>query len=171
MEPLFTNTCNLTRKHYQDANFQLFKSRRLIFIIIYSMLILTEVFLFFLWGDIAFLVFAFLLALFIGYRYAFLPIHGARIHERRNWELFKETPVQIARFFDDRIEITMLPMNSALTITYDQIKRIESTKSLYFIIIREKMFIMLDKGTFENINLIEFECFVSEKTVNAKVLL
>lgn len=171
MEPLFTNTCELTRESYQDALYSLFKRTRTVKILLsFVMCILT-----FSYGtyynEYIFIVFSLIFLLLPVYKYWFRIINYAKSLSERNMVIYHKEPVQTFRFFDEYVETIIQPSKGEATLYYYDIIRVEASKKLYTILFKGKSIAFLDKNKFENINLIEFEHFIREKAVNAKVIL
>ena len=171
MEPLFTNSCLLTKEVYKEAYLAITRTRRILVVILSAIILVSSIFEIYWTDDVLFYFFAGFFVLFAVYYFVFFPRRAVNITYQRNQEVYHEETSSTVKFYEDRIETKSSPSNAEATLRYDQIVRIKATRQLYIFTIRQKMLIILDKGKFENINLIEFEHFMKEIAVKAKVML
>ncbi len=169
MEPLFTNACAYSKENLQEAMFALFKRKKILFSIISLCIIAGSIYYYIIWYDPLYLLMAFVLLGVLLYKYIFQIRSKAKLMASRCILLYHEVPVQTVRFFDDRMEPVSIMSKDELSFNYDQIIRVEQSRRLYVLFFNGKMMVVLDKSKFENTTAGEFECFIREKTVNAKV--
>ena len=173
MEPLFTNKCIYTKKAYLEGLFGFLRKRRIIMSVFFIVLIVALSFQI-IEGysiDTYEVILAISCTLLILYSHVLQPIIHANYSNKRNIELFKQAPVLSYDFFDAHFVSYANPSNSTLTFQYNQIRRIISTKQYYLLIIRYNLYNIVDKNGFDKINMVEFERFIKEKAVKAKVML
>ncbi|PKM40805.1 MAG: hypothetical protein CVV04_06375 [Firmicutes bacterium HGW-Firmicutes-9] len=171
MEPLFTNTCAYSKKNLQEAMFALNKRKRILISLFCLFSIAGCIYNYIIWYDYLFIIMAFGLLALLLFKYVYQIMNKAKVIADRCILLYHEVPIQTVRFFDDRLEPVSIMSKEELSFEYTQIIRVEKSKRLYVLFFNGKVMIILDKSKFDNITLEEFERFIREKAVNAKVLL
>lgn len=171
MEPLFTNACAQSKENLQEALFALYRRKKILISLFFLFNIAGLVYYYIIWYDYLFLILAFAMLAVILYRYVFQVINKAKVTAERCILLFHEVPVQTVRFFDDHLEPVSIMWKEELSFEYSQLIRVEKSKRLYVLYFNGKMMVILDKTKFENITLEEFERFIRERAINAKVFL
>ena len=171
MEPLFTNTCAYSKENLQEAMFALYKRKKFLMSLFCLFCIGGCLYYYFIWYDYLFVLMAFALLAVLIYKYVYQIVSKAKLTASRCILLYHEIPVQTVRFFDNRLEPVSIMSKEELSFEYTQLIRVEKSRHLYVLYFNGKMMVILDKSNFENISLEEFERFIKEKAVNAKVLL
>lgn len=104
-----------------------------------------------------------------------LPIildrYNAKKNEKRFILLYNKIPESTTYFYDDNLLTVNDENNGELKVEYDKIIKIKQSKNLYLLILKEKMYIMVDKNRFEKGSCEEFEEFIKAKAINAKIKL
>ena len=171
MEPLFTNACACSKENLQEAMFALNKRKKILISLLCMVSIAGCVYDYLVFNDYLFLMLAFALFVLLIYKYVYQIISRAKVFASRCFLIYHEVPVQTIRFFDDRVEPSSILSKEELSFDYRQIIRVEKSKRLYVLYFSGKVMVILDKSKFENITKDEFERFIQEKAVNAKVML
>ena len=171
MDPLFTNECAYSKENLQEAMFALFRRKKILMSLFCLFCIAGCVYYYFIFYDFLFMMMAFILFAVLIYKYVFQIMSKAKLIASRCFVIYHEVPVQTTRFFDDRIEPVSVILKEDLSLDYKQIMRVEKSRRLYVLYFNGKMMIFLDKSKFENITPEDFEHFIREKAVNAKVFL
>lgn len=169
MDAVFTSKLKHTKSHYIEMSkgvYPLFKSG---FYIILAVLYFTlAFFMYYYFHDI---IPAIIIAAF-GMFFSVFPIIRLYIlaskQQKQFMSLYNEIPESITHFYDDRIVSTSLTNKSEITVEYDKIVKLKQTRNLYLIVIKEKLFLTVDKNSFEKGTCEEFEKFIVSKAVNAK---
>jgi hypothetical protein len=100
--------------------------------------------------------------------YLVIPLLLANLSYKRSIEIFHEEIVATSEFYGDNFVSTTHPSNATLSVKYDQVKRVISTKQLYLLVIRFQLYYIINKNGFDKINMLEFEKFMREKAPKAK---
>lgn len=170
MEPIFINKLKHSKEIYIEINKTYSKTSRLII----SLLILTvylALALFFYYYEI---ITAVLLGI-IGIVFSFYPT--ARIYifakrrEKQFIELYDTVPECETVFYDEYLFSVGITSKEELNINYTKIKKVKQSKNLYLLILGNKIVVMVDKNRFEKGTCEEFEEFIKNKAVNAKIRL
>ena len=171
MEPLFINKCTYTKEAILEAYLGYGKRERRVQTLI---LLICD----FLAITISFIHFEFqimMLLLILNILFFFFVFALPRIIAHRsykvNLEVLKEPIVGTTEYYDDKFLSIAYPTKAEINIQYAQLKRVISSKNLYLLVIRFQLFFIIDKNGFDKINMVEFERFIKEKAVNAKVML
>jgi len=168
MDPLFSNKCTYTKEVFREALFGYNKRKSTVSIVVLSIVILLTIYqIIFYAGTSDIFLALFLLGLSV-LTYVILPIFQANLSYKRTIELHHEPITALTVFFDDHFVSTAQPSNATITVKYDQVKRVISTKQLYLLVIRLQLFYIIDKNGFDKINMLEFEKFLREKAPKAK---
>ena len=160
MEPLFTNTCLLTKEVYKEAYLAITRSRRILVVILSAVIFVSSLFEAYWTDDVLFYFFAGFFVLF--------PRRAANITSKRSQEIYHEEICSTIRFYDDSMITKSTPSNAEATLRYDQIVQVRASRQLYIITIKQKLLVILDKSKFDQINMIEFEHFLRQKAPKAK---
>ena len=111
----------------------------------------------------------------LGIIFWMLPIildrYNAKKNEKRFLLLYNKLPESTTYFFNNNLLTVNDANNGELKVEYDKIIKIKQSKNLYLLILKEKMYIMVDKNRFEKGTCEEFEEFIKAKAVNAKIKL
>jgi len=133
MEPLFTNTCFLTKEVYKEAFTSIRKLRKLILaILLFGLtifLILEAVWL----EDWTFYLYAFIFVSYPIYAFFISPLINAKITYKRSFEVNHEVASHVMLFFDDHIVLKSCPSNAEATLQYEQLVRVEASRQLYIL--------------------------------------
>ncbi len=168
MEPLFTNTCLLTKEVYKEAYLAITRSRRILVVILSAVIFVSSLFEAYWTDDVLFYFFAGFFVLFAVYYFVFFPRRAANITSKRSQEIYHEEICSTIRFYDDSMITKSTPSNAEATLRYDQIVQVRASRQLYIITIKQKLLVILDKSKFDQINMIEFEHFLRQKAPKAK---
>ena len=168
MEPLFTNKCTYTKEVYRESLLNYNKRKRTISIIIFCLLILIIVMQIILYSSTFEISLALLVIVPSIIAYLVIPLILAGLSYKRSVEIYHEEIVATSEFYDDHFVSTLHPSNATMTVQYDQLKRLVSTKQLYLLGIRYHVFYIINKNGFDKINMLEFEKFLREKAPKAK---
>lgn len=172
MDALFINKF----KHSKENIIEMNKAYSRKSIIISKILVLISFFLLSLiWCfDFQNLLVGILIAL-IGIAVTFIPSistsYKASKNEKRLVLLYNKIPEVTTFFNDDNIFSVTEENKGELSISYDKIIKIKQSKNLYLLILKEKLVIMVDKKRFTKGSCEEFEKFIKEKAINAKIKL
>ena len=172
MEPLFINKIMQSKKNLVEMNkafsgvkFTMFR------IIVSAFMLLFSAFWYF---ELQSLTGCIIVAL-IGIAYFFIPLiqlhYNTSKHEKRYILLYNRVPQGTTYFYDNNIFSDCEVTKGELNVSYDKIIKIKQSKNLYLLILKEKLVIMVDKKRFEKGNCEDFEKFIKEKAVNAKIKL
>lgn len=172
MEAIFINNFKQTKENYIEMNkkhsaFSIYFLGALIFIIYLS---LALIYYYISYDIIISLVLALIGVLFPIYPRIRINII-ARKREKIFIELYEKTPEGQTLFFDDHIFSFSETDKAEINIDYKKIKKIKQSKNLYLLILGNKVVIMVDKNRFQKGTCEEFEKFIKEKAVNAKIKL
>ena len=171
MEPLFTNKCTYTKEAILEAYLSYNKRERRIqtpLMLICDFLAITMSFIHFELKLMMFLLIINILFFFFVFAVPRLVAHRSY---KVNLEVLKEPIVGTTAYYDDNFVSIAYPTKAEINVQYNQLKRIISSKNLYLLVIRFQLFFIIDKNGFDKINMVEFERFIKEKAVNAKVML
>lgn len=172
MEAIFINNFKHTKENYIEMNkkysaFSIYFVGALIFIIYIA---LALIYYYISYDIIISLVLALIGILFPIYphiRISFI----AKKREKIFIELYEKVPEGQTLFFDDHIFSFSETDKAELNIEYKKIKKIKQSKNLYLLILSKKIILFVDKRSFKKGTCDEFEKFISEKAVNAKIKL
>lgn len=171
MEPLFSTTCEHTKSNYQDALSAIIKREKIVASAISVFLCASSLYCAITFNQYLFLSFFAAFILLPLNRYGYQIDHAAKIFAERNNLMYHQTVVQEIYFFDDHIKTISCPSNGETFPSYADITQVVRSKKLYILLLGKVSFIPLDKTKFVNITIEEFERFIREKAVNAKVFL
>ena len=171
MEPLFTNSCLLTKEVYQEAFSSIRKFKKLIFAILLFCLTVFLIFEAIRLEDWTFYLYAFVFVSYPIYALFIAPLINAKMIYNRGFEINHEPTSHVTLFFDDHILLKSTPSKAEASLQYEQLIRVEASRQLYILTIKKNMLLILDKSKFDKINLIEFELFLHQKAPKAKFLL
>lgn len=172
MEPIFINKFKHTKESYIEMNkkctsFSIF-FLSLFFLIVYWTL---AVFIYHYLYDLIFaIIIAFAGVIFSIYPFARIPFI-ARKREKQLLELYDTIPECDTMFYDDCLMSVSITSKEELKLNYSKIKKVKQSKNLYLLILNNKLAVMVDKNHFEKGTCEEFEKFIKEKAVNAKIRL
>ncbi len=172
MEPLFISNFKHSKELYIEMNkrFTLVSRTVLGTVFLVAFISLAALYYFYFYETITSVVFVFL-----GIIWAVYPLISIRIHakkrEKQYIELFGKMPEAQNLFYDDYILSTGITDKSEIKIDYSKIIKVMQSKNLYLLIMNKKLVIMVDKNLFEKGTCKEFEKFIKEKAVNAKIKL
>lgn len=172
MEPVLINKLKHTKEIFIEMNKTYSKaSRTAISIIIFTFYLILALSLYFLcyetFSAVLLFVFGTVLSVYpTGRLYIF-----ARKREKQLLELYDSVPECETLFYDDHLFSVGITSKEELNIKYTKIKKIKQSKNLYLLILGNKVVVMVDKNRFEKGNCEEFEKFIKEKAVNAKIKL
>lgn len=172
MEPLFINKFRHTKESYIEMNMKYSQFTRIFFgIIFFAALGVLSVFGYFILCDLLYTVVFAVLA--VGF--AFYPTVRiyllARKREKVLLEMYGVIPENIIMFSDENIMATSLTNKAETKLEYSRIKRIKQSRNMYLLILSKGVVLMVDKMSFEKGNCEEFEKFIKEKAINAKIRL
>lgn len=172
MEAIFINSFKQTKENYIEMNkkhsaFSIYFLGALIFIIYTA---LTLIYYYVSYDVIISVILALIGVLFPIYPHLRINII-ARKREKIFIELYEKIPEGQTLFFDDHIFSFSETDKAEVNIDYKKIKKIKQSKNLYLLILNKKIIIMVDKRSFEKGTCEEFEKFIAEKAVNAKIKL
>lgn len=172
MEPIFINRFKHTKEMYIEVNnkYAVLNPRisALVFLLAYSAL--AFIIYYYLYDLLAAIIVE-ALGIFFAL-YTPLRIHilaGKR--EKMFLELYEEIPVGETLFFDDHIFSVSETNKSELNLDYKKIRKVKQSKNFYLLILNRKLIVFVDKNNFEKGTCEEFEKFIKEKAVNAKIRL
>lgn len=171
MEPLFSNTCLLTKEVYKEAYFAITKRKRILVVILSVIVIITSILEANWLDDIIFYFCAGFFLLFSVYYFILFPRRAVNITYKRNQEVYHEEISCTVTFYDDKIVMKSIPSNAEATLQYSQIVRIRATRQLYILTIKQNLLFFLDKSQFDHVNMFEFEHFMRQKALKAKFYL
>ena len=171
MEPLFQNKCKYSKTILLEM---LKKTRKKLHIIICICILvycfgaaIYCIYLNSIWGSgISFLLTAFFILL-----YLYLPYYNVNKMIRRYYELYHAEVETATYFFGDYILGINKQTNGETKTDDKQIIKIVKTKNLYLMLMKEQLVILVDKNGFVKGNKDEFEEFIKEKAVYAKIRL
>lgn len=174
MEPLFINKLSHTKKIYIEMNKRYSGlSRTLISLLLFAVYFSLGLFMYFYFYEIisAVILIAISIALLCYPTARFYII--ARKREKQFLELYDGVPECETYFFDDGIKSVSATQNSSdeLNLSYEKIINVKQSKNLYLLILSKKIVVIVDKNRFEKGTCEEFEKFIKEKAVNAKIRL
>lgn len=171
MEPVFINKLKQTKEHYIEMNkkhsaFTIYFLGAF-FLIAYLGL---AVYIYFTLYNIIFSVAVALIGILLS-AYPHIRIYIiARNREKQLLELLNEIPESETMFFEDHL-MSVSTNNAELKLEYGKIKKVKQSKNLYLLVLKKKLVVMVDKNRFEKGTCEEFEKFIAEKAVNAKIKL
>lgn len=171
MKPIFSNHCVCTKEAFREVliHYQLKQVKAQNIIILVSVLVFLYISLSNESSTVAF--YFVLLGGFSLFFTAAHPIITADKTYNRNLELFQSELESEYDFYEDHFVSTTWPSNTVITVYYDQLKQIISTKNYFLLVIGQQMINFVDKESFANITIPEFETFLREKAPNAKFLI
>lgn len=172
MEPIFINKLKHSREIFVEINKAYSKvSRLIISLLILAVYLALALFFYFYYYEI---ISSILLGI-IGIALSFYPTARfyifARRREKQLIELYDTVPECETMFYDEHLFSVGITSKEEINIKYTKIKKIKQSKNLYLLILGNKMVIMVDKKRFEKGTCEEFEKFIKEKAVNAKIRL
>jgi len=171
MEPLFSTTCEHSKANYQDALSAIMNREKIAATFVSVLLCASSLYCAIIFNHYLYLFFFAASILIPLNRYGYQIEHAAKIFAEGNNLMYHQTVVQRIYFFDDHIKTISYPSNGEAFPTYADITQVVKSKNLYILLFSKVTFISLEMTKFENISLEEFERFIREKAVNAKVLL
>ena len=171
MEPFYVNILKQTKELYIEMNKKysafIIYFFGAFFLIAYLALAL---FIYFTLYNIVFSLIVALIGILLS-TYPHLRIYIlARNREKQFLELLNEIPESKTMFFEDHL-MSVSTNNAELKLEYSKIKKVKQSKNLYLLILSKKLVVMVDKNRFEKGTCEEFEKFIAEKAVNAKIKL
>jgi len=171
MEPVFINILKQTKEIYIEMNK---KHSAFAFYFLGAFLLIVywglAMFIYFTLYNIIFSVVIALIGILLSI-YPHLRIYIlARNREKQFLELLNEIPESKTMFFDDHL-MSVSTNNAELKLEYGKIKKVKQSKNLYLLVLKKKLVVMVDKNRFEKGTCEEFEKFIAEKAVNAKIKL
>ncbi len=171
MEPVFINKLKQTKEYYIEMNkkHSAFTIRFLgaFFLIAYSAL---AVYIYFTSYNIPLSVIVALIGILLS-AYPHIRIYIiARNREKQFLELINEVPEGKILFFEDYL-MNVGINNAELKLEYSKIQKVKQSKNLYLLVLKKKLVVMVDKNRFEKGTCDEFEKFIKEKAINAKIKL
>lgn len=170
MEPIYINRFKHSKKSYTEVYYKATSTTVLSILILICYSILAFCFYYLLYETILAVIFE-ILGLILAL-YTFLRIRIiANKREKTFMELYGRIPEGQTLFFDDHIFSFSETDKSELNIEYQKIKKIKQSKNYYMLYITKKVFVFVDKNNFEKGTCEEFENFIKEKAVNAKIKL
>jgi len=172
MEPVFINKFKHTKENYIEMNkkysaFIIYFLGSLIFIF-YSVMAL--IYFFNSYNYIVSVLIALVGVLFSAYPHIRIYIIAKR-REKIFFELYGKIPEGQTHFFNDHIFSFSETDKAELNIEYEKIKKVKQSKNLYLLILNKKIVIFINKSRFEKGTCEEFEKFIKEKALNAKIKL
>jgi len=171
MEPIFTNACAYSRENLQEAMFALNRRKKILVSLWFLFCIAGFIYYYIVLYDYLFIIMALAMLALLLYKYVYQILNKAKVMAERCIVICHEVPVQTVRFFEDHVEPVSIMSKDELSLNYDQLIRVEKSRRLYVLYFNGKIMIILDKSKFENKTLEEFEHFIKEKAVKAKVML
>jgi hypothetical protein len=99
MEPLFTNSCLLTKEVYKEAYLAITRTRRILVVILSAIILVSSIFEIYWTDDVLFYFFAGFFVLFAVYYFVFFP-RRASYHLQRNQEVYHEETSSTFKFYD-----------------------------------------------------------------------
>lgn len=171
MEPVFINNLKQTKEHFIEMN----KKHSAFTIYFFGAFFLIAylalaMFIYFTSYNIVFSVVIALIGTLLSI-YPHIRIYIlARNREKQFLELLNDIPEGKTLFFEDHL-MSVSTNNDELKLEYTKIQKVKQSKNLYLLVLKKKLVVMVDKNRFEKGNCEEFEKFIAEKAVNAKIKL
>lgn len=107
--------------------------------------------------------------------FSFYPTFRIRFLAKRRekilLEMYGVVPENVIMFYDETVMATSLTNKAETKLEYSKIKKVTQCKNMYLLILSKGVVLMVDKKSFEKGNCEEFEKFITEKAVNAKIKL
>lgn len=172
MDALFINKFKHTKESYIEMNMKYSQFTRIFFgILLFSALFSLSLFGYFVLYDLVYTVAFAILAVGFGI-YPTVRIHLlARKREKVLLEMYGVVPENVIMFYDENVMATSLTNKAEMTLEYTKIKKIIQSKNMYILILSKSVVLMVNKDSFEKGTCKEFEKFITEKAVNAKIKL
>ena len=86
-------------------------------------------------------------------------------------EMYDTVPENVIMFYQEKIMTESLTNKAESTVEYSKIKKIKQSKNMYLLILNRDLVLMVNKNNFEKGSCEEFEKFIKEKAINAKIKL
>ncbi len=172
MEPLFINSLRQSKEIYIETNKAYSSASRIAYQIavpvVYGFLAFVLIYFYYNFIGAAVVAAAGALLFF----YPLIKLHRvAKKREKQLIELYGEIPEAQTFFYEDHILTTGITDKSEIRIEYGKIIKVRQSKNLYLLIMKQKLVVMVNKNRFEKGSCEEFEQFIKEKAVNAKIRL
>lgn len=170
MEPVFINKFKHTKEMYIETNKAYSKFSRIILslCILAVYLVLAFCFFYFYYEPVTAIILAVVGIVFSFYPTARFYIFAKR-REKQLLELYDTIPECDTMFYDDHLLSVSITSKEELNLNYAKIKKVKQSRNLYLLILNNKIVVMVDKNRFEKGTCEEFEKFIKEKAVNAKI--
>lgn len=171
MNPVFSNHTVSKKRAFSEALFQ-YQLRQinalyiaiLIFIMLLSYKVLSQ-------STSEFLQLLLVAMIVVLPLYALSPLITADQIYKRNLELFQCELETEYNFYENQLVSNTWPSNATITIRYDQMKQIISTKHYFLLVVNHQTILIVSKESFSGIDTSEFVDFMRTKSLNAKFLL
>lgn len=172
MEPIFINKFKHTKENYIEMNKAYSVLTRLIFGLLFLAAYWALAFLiyFYLYDLVTAIIIAVLGVTFAFYPYIRIYIIANK-NEKQLLELYGTIPEAENSFFEDYLLSVSLTNKAELKLDYNKIIKVKQSRNMYLLILNKKLVVMVEKNNFEKGTCEEFEKFIKEKAVNAKIRL
>ena len=172
MEALFINKFKHTKESYIEMNMKYSQFSRMFFgFLFFALFGFLSLFGYFVLYNLVYTavlaVFAIVFSFYPTIRIYFL----ARKREKVLLEMYDAIPENIVMFFDENIMTKSLTNNAEQNLAYTKIKKVKQSRNMYLLILSKGVVLMVNKDGFEKGTSEEFEKFITEKAVNAKIKL
>lgn len=168
MEAIFENKCVYSKQNLMEMNSK--KSPMQILMIFFSILyfincIYTIITSNDLSSGLTYLVFSVILTILV-----ITPTYAnINITLKRNIELYGTEVETVVSFYEDNLISKNLQSKGETVTAYNKLVKIKETKHLYFLYLKHRLVILVDKNGFTKGTQEEFKKFIKEKAVNAKI--
>lgn len=169
MEPQFENRCRFSKENLLEMTKRIRKPSTIYLLVCSAILFVCSAVLFFYLYDLTRGIAALFLALFFISYALFLPRFSVSRLQKQYRELYHAEIVSDIAFFDDYLFSTCEQTKGETKTDYTQIKRIMRTQHLYLLRLGAHVVYLVDRGGFSKGNAADFEAFIREKAVRARI--
>jgi hypothetical protein len=169
METRFENRCRFSKENLLEMIWRIRKPATIYLLACSTVLLACSATLFFYLNDLPRGFAALFLALFFILYGLFLPRFSVNRQLKQHRELYHTEIVSDIAFYDDYYFSTSEQTKAETKTDYSQIKRVLRTKHLYLLRLSAQIVYLVDKNGFTKGNAADFESFIREKAVRAKI--
>ncbi len=171
MEAIFINRLAQTKENLLEMNMSYDKVKRITVQVIIAVIFVALGVLYFLID----LVLPGILMLALAVVFPFLLTLKLRLHCKNSVKqqmiLYNKVVEGETSFYDEELKSVSEAGKTEITLEYSKIKKVKQSKNLYLLVLDKRLVVMVDKNRFEKGTAADFEEFIKQKAVNAKIKL
>ncbi len=169
MESRFENSCRFSKENLLEMTKRIRKPSTIYLLVCSAVLLVCSAVLFFYLYDLTRGFAALFLALFFIFFSLFQPRLSVSRLLKQYRELYHAEIVSDVAFFDDYLFSTSEQTKGETKTDYTQIKRVMRTQHLYLLRLGAQVVYLVDRDGFTKGNAADFEAFIREKAIRAKI--